>query len=190
VAGLRPPPVLDPAAGDWIFDSTVLINCLDGTLAGHLTVKFARRAHLADEVLAEIQRGPAGKAYARVNWFTKESLELERHLDEFRQLRLRWGSVPGADRGEAASIILANEFHWIFATDDGTAFATAQRRGICVTRTPQLVLAMVRAGWLPAVDGWEAIRSMQRAGSHLGELPWGTREQFEILGDQPNFDTC
>lgn len=139
-------------------------------MAGVLAFHFQGRAHLVQEVLREIDRGSAGPLFRRIQWFREEVLSLEDELDEYAQLRRRWGSAPEADRGEAASIVLARRNSWILVTDDGTGYHTARRIGICVTRTPQLIVAMVRAGWMTPDDGWAALSQMVARGRRFGDL--------------------
>jgi hypothetical protein len=127
--------------------------------------------------------------YRRVNWFAEESLILAGDLSDYAALRRRWGSAPNADRGEAASIVIAGRHGWIFVTDDGTAYWTAARRGICTTRTPQLLVAMVRAGWLTVDEAWAALVSLRAGGHQFGLLTW-TRADFVALCTLNTFDTC
>jgi hypothetical protein len=176
--------------GDWIFDSTVMICCANAPpLAGLLAVHFKGRAHLAREVTRELDRGSAGPIYRRFSWFSEETLVLEGDLSEFADLRRRWGSAPGADQGEAASIILARRHGWTFVTDDGVAYWQAGRRGICTTRTPQLLVAMVRAGWIPVDEAWSGLEVLRAAGHHFGRLAW-SRADFSTLCALKTFDTC
>ena len=104
-------------------------------------------------------------------------------------LRRRWGSRPDADRGEAASIVLAGRLGWKFVTDDGTAYWQASRQGICTTRTPELLVAMVRANWISAADAWAALQSLIAAGHHFGLLTW-SHTDFSGLCSITTFDEC
>lgn len=157
-------------------------------MAGHLVSGFHGRAHLADEVLHEINKGPAGLILTRVNWFRVETLILEEDLALYANLRLRWGSQPGRDCGEAASIVLAKRHSWLFVTDDGTGYYAAGRQGVCVTRTPQLLVSMVRAGWMSKTDGWQALQLMRARGRQFGQLSW-TGSDFHSLCSPATFDS-
>lgn len=176
--------------GDWIFDATVLISCADvPPLAGLLATQFKGRAHLAREATRELDRGLAGPMYRRMPWFIEEHLVLEGDLSDYAQLRRRWGSEPDADRGEAASIVLAGRHKWTFVTDDGTAYWQAGRRGICATRTPQLLVAMVRAGWIALGEAWAALERLRARGRQFGRLTWSQMD-FSTLCSLKTFDTC
>jgi hypothetical protein len=175
---------------DWIFDCTTLICCADAPpLAGILVSQFKGRAHLVLQVTQELDRGSAGPMYRRVNWFKQEQLLLEGDLSDYAALRRRWSSAPGADQGEAASIVLAGREGWVFVSDDGTAYWTANRRGICATRTPQLLVSMVRAAWLSVDDGWAALEHLHAAGHQFGRLTWSSAD-FRALCMATTFDSC
>lgn len=184
------PPILDPAAGEWVFDSTTLVSCaMAPPLAGCLVACFSGRAHLVDEVLREVDRGPAGRFFRRVSWFRGESLVLQDDLALFARLRLRWGSQPDRDRGEAASIVVAKRNGWIFVTDDGTGYHAAVRLGVCTTRTPQLLVSLVRSSRMTPAEGWQALECLRRLGRQFGRLDW-TGDEFRELTSAPAFDTC
>lgn len=158
-------------------------------MAGLLAFHFRNRAHLVQEVLREIDGGPAGPLFRRVQWFGEEALSLDEELEEYAQLRRRWGSAPDADRGEAASIVLARRNAWILVTDDGTGYHAARRVGVCVTRTPQLLVAIVRVGWMTADEAWSALQQMIAHGHRFGRLAWSEPE-FRSLCSVASFDAC
>jgi hypothetical protein len=121
-----PAPFLDPTSGRWIFDSTVLNNFFEAGIAGHLVMCFAGRAVLAAEVAAEVDVRPIKGAYRLIRWFEEIDLQLN-DIKVYAQLRLRWGSAPGKDGGEAASIVIAHNEQLTFVTDDGTAYRARVR---------------------------------------------------------------
>lgn len=175
-------PVLDPTSGNWMFDANVLINLLIAGLAGVAMMHFKGRAYLAEEVLLEINRGSAGDAYARLNALVVERLTLEADFADYLELRRRWSmDDPLADRGEAASIILAKKAGYSFVTDDGVGYKAATREVVATTRTPQLVIAMVRAGWITTDEGWEGMQKMVAVERRLGTLPWNDRPDFDAF---------
>ena len=116
---------------------------------------------------------------------------LPTHAELYRALRARWGSAPGADRGEAASITLAFANRWGFITDDGVAFRTAERPPACIAtmRTTALILGMARAAWISADDGWAAVGAMTLAKrDKLGPIPWNDQASFAALCEVVGFD--
>lgn len=191
---MPPPPAapfLNPTEGRWIFDSSTLINlaAVDGLL-GLAVIKFAGRAHIAEEVLHELDRGPLGARIRRIDWFTPEPLALPEDLELYRSLRKRWGSTPFADRGEAATLVLALRNSWRAVIDDGVGYRSARDHNLCCTRTPHLVVSFVRRNWLEPVEGWDALEEMTASGHRLGPTPWVGRPGFEAYCDTVGFDSC
>jgi predicted nucleic acid-binding protein len=182
-------PILDPDQGDWIFDATVVNNFHIMGRLPLLQQTFTGRAHIGDEVTAELDKGPANGKYRPPSWFTEEPLSLMDYPD-FDWLRRRWGSEPNADRGEAASILLAERHHWVFVTDDGLGYHQAVKRKVCATRTPQLLLSLVRSSRLSATDAWTAHLSLVGAKRRLGPPAWNDQAGFTALCGISGFDKC
>ncbi len=185
------PPCLDPRLGDWIFDSTVL-NCFwKGGVDQSFIATFTGRTHLADEVVREISVPPVSGASSASGWFHTHELTLGPHTQGYARLRQAWGSAPYADRGEAASIVLASANKWIFVTDDGVAYHTAQRLGLCVTRSPQVLAGLVRMGRLSASQAWKAWLQMQARGQRFGRtVPWSNNVEFAQYCSIQSFERC
>ena len=186
-----PAPFLDPREGEWVFDSSTLINlsAVDGLL-GLVVLKFAGRAHIGDEVLRELDRGPVGPRIRRIDWFKAEPLVLPKDLETYAGLRKRWGSTPFADRGEAATIVLGLAGRWRAVIDDGVGYRSARDLQLCCTRTPHLVVSFARCNWLTADEGWAALEEMSAAGHRLGPTQWSNRAEFEAYCDTVGFDSC
>ena len=182
-------PIYDPRLGHWTFDTSTLRNLDDGRILGALPVNFRGRAHLVREVVQEL---PPESPVFGLPWFETHDLELPEHFALYRELRRRWSSEPGKDRGEAAAITLAAAHGWYLACDDGTGYRTAANppASLCVVRTTRLVVAMVRAAWLTPDDGWDAVESMAKAGNRLGPIPWTDRHGFDQLCAEAIFDDC
>ncbi|MEK6191359.1 MAG: hypothetical protein AABM41_03420 [Chloroflexota bacterium] len=176
--------VYDPREGEWIFDSSALISLRIGGLLALVRGRFAGRAHLLAEVCEELDGGETGPEVRGTDWFTEEELEAAEHLTEYRDLRLRWGSEPGRDKGEAASLVLAGARNHRIVVDDSLGYSVGRNeKGLCIMRMIDLVVAMVRAGWLSNQEAWEALRRMVDAGrTRLGVIPWGD------LDDRRAFD--
>lgn len=165
-----------------MFDANTLINLFIAGLAGVAMMKFKGRAYVAEEVLLEINRGSAGEAYARLSALGVLCLTVDADFADYLQLRRRWRmDDPRADRGEAASIILAKKAGHVFVTDDGVGCKASTKEGVATTRTPQLVISMVRAGWITTDDAWEGVHKMVVAKRRLGHLPWKDRAEFDAL---------
>jgi predicted nucleic acid-binding protein len=184
------PAIYDPRVGNWTLDTSSLWNLDVGHLAGALVLNMRGHVFLVPRVQSE---WPSNCVYATAafQWFTSQDIQLpaEQHL--YEQLRLRWGSAPDKDRGEAAAITLAASRGYLLICDDGTGFRAATRDGaICTMRTTAFVVAMVRCGWISADDGWTSIAEMQNAGRKLGPIPWADRAGYDALCGIPGFDAC
>ncbi len=188
---LDPAPVLDPTVGEWTFDASTLINLVVGDLIGLAAVRFQGRAHILEDVLRlELDRGSTGAIVRRVAWFSEEKLIVQEDLDFYRKVRMRWGTAPDRDRGEAACIVLTRKHGWTMVTDDGVGFQTARDHFLCCTRTPALLISFVRANWLTAAEAWEDSQKMIAAGRRLGILPWRDHQEFDALCQIAGFDWC
>jgi predicted nucleic acid-binding protein len=184
------PCIYDPRVGHWTFDTSSLRNLDDGKLAGSLVVNFKGRAHLVSEVMQELPSTSVLRS-PLFPWFDVESVTLPAEQALFSLLRQRWGSAPGKDRGEAAAIVLAARGGYRFVCDDSTGFraAESQEARVCTMRTPSLVVAMVRVGWILPDDGWTAIQDVLAAGNWLN-IPWADRTEYDALCAIPGFDPC
>lgn len=176
--------VYDPREGEWIFDASALINLRAGGLLEVVRERFAGRAHLLAEVGEELDKGETGPAVRSSDWFTEQTLSAPDHLKEYRDLRFRWGMEPGRDKGEAASLVFAGVHRFGVIVDDSEGYLIARiEKGLCVMRMIDLVVAMVRAGWLSNQEAWDGVRQMVDAGqTKLGVIPWGD------LADRQAFD--
>lgn len=175
--------VYDPTVGEWSFDTSSLINLDIGELLDVAMDRFAGRAHLVEEVLNELDKGSTGQPVRSRDWFTFEQLDVATHATKYRSIRLRWPTTePGKDEGEAATIVLAAEHHWRMVCEDGIGHKTARfEEGICVMRTVDLLVAMVRARWVTGDEAWAGYERMVRARRRLGVVPWSTRQEFDQL---------
>ncbi len=188
-------PYLDPRIGEWCFDASPLINAhgADPFLL-RIMGGFKGRAHLLADVLDEL-RGPAGRTVQIAGWCTKEELVLAEDRELFSELRWRWGSKPGRDRGEAASIVACRRNKWRLVIDDRVGYRAALDYGISATRTPHLLVATVRAQWWAADEAWQAytnlleLRRREADWPHLGEIPWKGRDEFVRLCAVETFDS-
>jgi predicted nucleic acid-binding protein len=174
---------LDPRGGEWSFDSSVLINAYHAAdMLFVIMSHFARRAHLLTDVLRELDRGPTGAGVRRARWFTEKELLVAEDLQLYADLRRRWGSRPDEDRGEAACLVAARRHGWRLALDDRVGYRAALDLGVTCTRTPQLIVSCVRAGWWPVDDAWTAYLQLVHSGPRrLGPIPWNGRQEFEAL---------
>lgn len=178
--------IYDPREGEWVFDSSSLVNLRTAGLLNAVRSNFSGRTHLLEEVLKdELDRGPTGRDVRASAWFTEETLSAPQHLKDYARLRQRWSSAGGRDRGEAASIVFAKAHGFRFICDDGTGYSAARNwEGLCVMRTVDLLIAMVRCGWISADEAWEGFRRLEDAGEGLGVVPWGdssNRQRFDQL---------
>jgi predicted nucleic acid-binding protein len=176
----KPPlaPYLDPRAGEVTFDSSTLINIDSAPEFRDLIMrKFSGRTHLAAEVLAELDRGLTGpNVRTQPPWFVEEAVIGPPLLSRMSTFMLR------CDLGEAATLTLAQARSWTVVIDDGAGYRLAVDEHIRVTRTPQLLVSTVRAGWCSSRQAWEAYRAMiQVRGQRPGPIPWAGWEQFDAL---------
>jgi hypothetical protein len=154
---------------------------------------FKGRAHLMNEVVQEVQ-GAAGATVKIGGWCTHHELALTDDLSRYAELRSRWGSEPGRDRGEAATIVAARRNGWRVVMDERVGFRAAVDEGVAVTRTSNLLVSTVRAGWWNADEAWRAYANLlafyERAGGHpkLGPQLWNGREEFRRLCAIASFD--
>jgi predicted nucleic acid-binding protein len=176
--------VYDPREGEWTFDASTLISLRVAGLLPLVRKQFAGRAHIMAEVCEELDKGETGPEVRADAWFIEEELEAAEHLKEYRDLRLRWGSEAGRDQGEAASLVLCGAHRHGLVVDDSVGYSVARNeKGLCVMRMIDLVVAMVRAGWLTNQEAWDALRQMVDAGrTKFGVIPWGE------LDDRRAFD--
>lgn len=187
-----PQPVYDPRSGHWTLDTSSLWNLDVGRLAGAVVLNLRGRAHLVPEVVAEIPSTSVFRT-SPFPWYDVQPITLPAEQGLYSALRLRWASAPGKDRGEAAAITLAVGHGYGFICDDGAGVraATSAAGQICTMRTTALVVAMVRAGWISADDGWDGITQMLAAGRQLGrQMPWDDQAGYDALCAISEFDTC
>jgi hypothetical protein len=154
---------------------------------------FKGRAHLMTDVLDEI-RGPAGWTVRLAGWCVQEQLLLDDDRALYRELLWRWGSKPGRDRGEAASIVACRRNAWRLVIDDRIGFQAALDNGVQATRTPQVLIGTVRAEWWTPDEAWTAYTNLLELGRRtndwprLGLIPWSGRDEFMRLCADLRFD--
>jgi hypothetical protein len=190
--------IYDPREGEWVFDSSSLVNLDIAELLDLVRFNFAGRTHLVAEVCAEIDRGTTGPKVRIGNWFREEALPAGAQLKDYAALRTRWSSAPGRDAGEAASIVLAKAGRYGLVCDDGVGYSAARSwEGICVMRTVDLLVAMVRCNWVTGDAAWEAYSRLDSAGRSLGVVPWrddsyvSHRQDFDqMCPARLGFDRC
>jgi len=155
-----------PDARRWFFDTVVLSNF---ALAQRLDIvirRYGRRAHIPQEVLAEISNGIAA-GYAPLQGV--EEAVAERRLTaakpltagertDYRQL------LRSLSSGEAACIACARSRGGIVATDDRAARAGAGEHGVPVTGTVGILKASCLDASLTADDADTVLADMVRAG--------------------------
>lgn len=181
---------LDPGAGEWAFDASSLISAAvaPGMLSS-MVIGFNGRAHITDEVLQELDKGTSGRLVRAISWFSERRLTTLTEISEMGRLHRRFTRDPHRDRGEAATLIAATHDNWTIVLDDGTAYAIACDLAARATRTPQLIVSMVRAEWWNADDAWKAyVALIEQRGRRLGPIPWSGRIQFEALCAVATFD--
>jgi hypothetical protein len=186
------PYIYDPTVGDWTFDTSSLRNLDAGGLAGALALNFGGRAHLVAEVDKELPATSVFKT-SRIVWFDVQTVTLPAEQTLYNLLRLRWGSAPGKDGGEAAAITLCAARGYKLVCDDGVGFRAAEsvEARVCTMRTTSLIVAMARALWITPDEGWTAILTMQAAGrTSLGPIPWSDRAGYDALCAVVGFDAC
>lgn len=187
-------PFLDPRTGEWCFDASPLLRAYEADpFLLRLMGGFKGRAHLLGDVLDEV-RGPAGGTIQIVGWCAREELILDEDRTLYAELRRRWNSKPGRDRGEAASIVAARRHGWILVIDERIGFQAALDLGVRVTRTTNLLVSTVRAGWWSADDAWAAYGRLlefhrtQGSRPRLGPSLWNGRDEFVQLCGVPSLD--
>ncbi len=154
-----------------------------------MAVGFNGRAHITDEVLHELDKGESGAPVRAIGWFSERRLTTIAEISEMAALHRRFTRDPDRDRGEAATLIAAAHDGWTIVFDDGTAYAIACGRATRVTRTPQLIVSMVRAQWWSRDDAWNAYGVLiEKRGRRLGPIPWSGRLQFDALCAVATFD--
>lgn len=185
-----PAPFLDPRTAEWGFDASNLISAvLAPGMLGTIALGFSGRAHIVDEVLHELDRGESGGPVRAMPWFAERSLTTLEEIAEMAALHRQFTRDPARDRGEAATLVVAAHDNWTVVLDDGTAYAIACERGARVTRTPQLIVSMVRAQWWSADDAWVAYMALiEKRGRRLGPIPWNGRAAFGELCAINTFD--
>lgn len=182
-------PILDPRLGDWTFDTSSIWHLDAGQLLGAVVLNMQGRVHLLGQVIGELPPGSA--AFGMIPWYDRRDLTLPAHQTLYAKMRQAWGSAPGKDRGEAACIALAFTNAWRFVCDDRIGVATARSAaGLCVNRACELVVAMVRVGWITSDQGWIGVEAMIAAGRKVHPLPWADRPAFDALGAIATFDPC
>jgi hypothetical protein len=187
-------PFLDPRVGEWCFDAGPLIRAHEADpLLLPLMQWFKGRAHLLKEVVGEVQ-GLAGSTIAIPGWCAQHELILGEDLARYAELRRRWGSQPDRDRGEAVSIVAARRNGWRLVIDERIGLQTAIDEGIVATRTRNLLVSTVRAGWWDANAAWDAyVRLLEyhrKTGSYprLGPQLWTRADDFRALCVVTSFD--
>jgi hypothetical protein len=185
---------LDPRIGRWCFDAGPLMRAHEcDPFLLQLMNGFRGRAHLVKDVLDEVQ-GAAGATIRIAGWCEHHVLTLADDLARYAELRLRWGSEPGRDRGEAASIVASRRNGWRLVIDERVGFQAAIDEGVTVTRTRNLLVSTVRAGWWQAEEAWRAYVNLlafhERIGGYprLGPSLWSSREEFLRLCATVSFD--
>ncbi len=181
-----------------MFDSSSLINLRMAGLLDTVMREFRGRTHLVQEVLVELDKGPTGPIVRSSSWFGEVVLDATTHLREVARLRQRWGSAPGRDKGEAASIVVAKKRGWRLVCEDSVGYAAARTaEQVCVMRTVDLMVAMVRCGWGGADEVWAGYEALRDARQKLGVVPWEDRKvrQPRVKFDQLcsprlGFDEC
>jgi hypothetical protein len=181
--------ILDPRTGLWMLDATVVNNFHAGDIATKLVGSLRGRVYLAQGVEEEVRSGPARRSYQSLGqWYTVWALMLGDH--DYQWLVQKFSIDPTKNRGEAESIVIAQRESLIFATDDGVAHAEAVRRRICTTRTPALLISLVRQGAMSVADAWAAFQLMVTRGREFGELPWKDEADYNRLCGISGFDKC
>lgn len=187
-------PYLDPRIGEWCFDSSTLINAhaADPFLL-RLMAGFTGRAHLLAEVLDDEVHGAAGLTIHIPGWCKREELVLREDLTLYAELHRRFGPDPTKNRGEAACIVAARRNGWRLVLDERVGYQAAVEHGVTVTRTPQLLVSTVRAGWWTADEAWAAYMNLRRTLAERGEFPrfgpiWNGHDEFVALCAARGFD--
>ncbi len=176
----------DPRDGEWMFDSSSLINLRIAGLLDTIMREFHGRAHLIEEVLVELDKGTTGPIVRSSSWFEEVAPDAATHLREVARLRQRWRSAPGRDKGEAASIVVARRRGWRLICEDGVGYAAARTaEQVCVMRTVDLMVAMVRCGWAGAAEVWAGYETLRDARQKLGVVPW---EDTKVRQPRVKFD--
>lgn len=175
----------DPREGEWTFDSSSLINLRMAGLLDTVMREFAGRAYLVEEVLAELDKGPTGPAVRSAPWFEEIALDAATHLPAMNRLRQRWGSTGSRDKGEAACIVAAQERGLRLICEDSSGYGASRTvERVCVMRTVDLMVAMVRCGWAPHNEVWDGYETLREAEQWLGVVPWKDERQPRVKFDQ------
>jgi predicted nucleic acid-binding protein len=181
--------ILDTRIGLWILDATVVNNFHAGDIAAELVGSLRGRVYLAERVEEEVKSGPARASYQNLgHWYTVWALMLGDQ--DYQWLVQKFSVDPTKNRGEAESIVIAQRESLIFATDDGVAHAEAIRRRICTSRTPAMLISLVRQATMTVDAAWAAFQLMVRRGREFGELPWNDKADFNRLCAIGGFDEC
>lgn len=149
-----------------------------------LATRFGESARWTVEVREEIRRGVGGHPtladVVSAPWLG-DPIRLTDPADLTALERIRWAlggtdARPDRHRGEAATIVAAEQLGAVAVLDDRDARALTAARGVALVGTEGILRACGRDNQLTWDDAWAIFTEMRGIGVRLRDL---TREQFE-----------
>lgn len=151
---------------DYIFDATVLSNFAVVDRLDLLETRYRSRAFTTIEVSDELRKGiKAGYAHLEPTLQQIERINPDGWLrilnpESHDEHRLRLEFDQSLDSGEASCLTLASSRGLILATDDLAARRLAVKRGIRLTGTVGILIALVRDDTLPLAKANAILKTM------------------------------
>lgn len=165
----------------YIFDASVLSAFCVVRRLDLLAERYAGRASWSVEVQDEIFRGlaaaPTLSDVLSADWLAEPIRSFA--VDEIERVRLALGGTSRDRRhlGEAATIVIAEQYGLTVALDDRDATLLARARGLGTIGTLPILQACVRVG---AVTGDEALRLLTEMREvHGRRLPFVTADDLQ-----------
>lgn len=158
------------------FDTMVLSSCARTDLTPLLRTAFAGRLHIADGVQAELKWGITRKGIGRLAtifdppvWFKVDRITDSEERLWVPDLQTQWALNKDLafdkwiDKGEAETLVLARQTHWIFVTNDTRALDYDGLDGFLVRSMAYLFVKLVRDGLIERQAMWDAYLLMCQA---------------------------
>ncbi|MFN8188056.1 MAG: hypothetical protein U0R69_13385 [Gaiellales bacterium] len=165
----------------YVFDADILRSFAVVNRLDVLEHRYGRRARITievrEELAAALQYEPTlGAVLAADSLFPPERSFA---VDEIERIRLRLGGRSRDRRhlGEAASIQVALEQGWTFATDDRDATRIARALGVATISTPAILRVCAADGMISSAEAYALVNEMREV--HGRGLPSVERSYFD-----------
>lgn len=164
-----------------LFDACTLENFASVARLDLLETRFSGRAARTDGVAFELRRRaaeqPALRPLVDATWLgspiAAEDAPAVQQIDRIRRGLGGSPTLPTQHLGEAQSLyhLVFIEPSGTFATDDRDAYLTAQRRGVRVIDTVDILRECYSAGLLGCPEAYELLHKMVAAGRGVAAPP-------------------